>query len=207
MLSSRDKQKIKSEEYYRAKIQKILTGEKDPKTWFAKFIKFFNTPLGICILSSVIIASLTWGYTLIQSWRETETRRTENVNKLRREMLTRIENVQLEIYLDRRAPESKLDVKRYVSRLLSPPGVERAVVPEFANRNTQSLIYELISITGGDEKQEAGFVKDDIEFIQPFLTPQTTPEQDLDRFEKKMEELYDHLIKIPGESVWRIKKL
>lgn len=205
MVSTRDKRRIKEEEIFRDQVRKELSEKNEPKTPIKKWEKFFNTGLGLWFLSLLCLASIPWGYTLYQGWRENHNRKTETIKKIRRELLTRIENLQLEIFQDSRTPEPKLDIKRYVSRLISAPGNDRSVIPEFANRSMQSLVYELTEITDGEEQNEANFVKDDLDNLPIHSSRQTNPELDLDQFENKLEEMYKHLIKVSSDEIKQIR--
>src|SRR6266536_527643 len=126
MLTEDEKTRIREEEIFRAEVQKSLI----PKP-SGRLLSFLNTPLGILLLSTLVLGLFGWTFTQWQASRINE----EQIRRLDAEIEARLEATNSHLY--RATPETSPLV------LLLPPGPERALLPEFINRNLKSLIYEL----------------------------------------------------------------
>jgi hypothetical protein len=126
MLSDDEKARIREEEIFRAEVQKSLIAKPS-----GRLLSFLNTSLGIWLLSTLVLGLFGWTFAQWQATRANE----EQIRKLDAEIETRLEAANA--YLSSATPENALLI------LLNPPGAERALLPEFVNRNLKSLLYEL----------------------------------------------------------------
>jgi len=106
---------------------------------------FVNSGLGIWFLSTAVVGIASWGYT---SWRTATDKKlhvAEMVSKLDREISSRLLYTLLvsENYQGQGDGGAKPDLAK---ELLYPPGHEKMLIPEFADRNLRSLLYELSSL-------------------------------------------------------------
>lgn len=173
MMTDEDKNKIREEEIFRAEVQKTLVSARPNKV-----IVFLNTSLGIWLLSTLVIGLFGWGYSRFQSSRQNE----EQIIKLDREILARIESTQYRI--------SNLGVPLPsniypANELLAPPTPERIVQTEFANRNFRSLLYELQSRVPVSEQEPILIAITSLQSIETeFLNKPASPEQVKDIFDR-----------------------
>jgi len=173
VMTDEDKNKIREEEIFRAEVQKTLVSARPNKV-----IVFLNTSLGIWLLSTLVIGLFGWGYSRFQSSRQNE----EQIIKLDREILARIESTQYRI--------SNLGVPLPsniypANELLAPPTPERIVQTEFANRNFRSLLYELQSRVPVSEQEPILIAITSLQSIETeFLNKPASPEQVKDIFDR-----------------------
>jgi hypothetical protein len=175
MLSEKDKQRIREEEIFRFEAQKSLTTKDSPQPLDKRLLVFFNSSLGIWLLSSVFITLIGWSYSQWQLSRENE----EHVEKLDVEIQARFSAV-----LDRwgdRAIEEKKPPSFLAKILLLPPETERILQPEFANRNLSSLLYELSNRVDVDEYGDMltalrNVKRFEADYLNNDLTPEKTEE-------------------------------
>jgi hypothetical protein len=106
MLSNKEKERIKEEEIFRAKVQKGLAVPQN------KLIKFLNSSLGIWLLSTLVLGFYGWAYSSYQTSQQNE----EIVRKLDIEIEARLGSgaLQLEKIL--------LPLVMFTSKLRVPDG-------------------------------------------------------------------------------------
>ena len=68
-LSEQKKARIRAEEIYRTEIRKELNAETQATSFWRKVLGFFNLPVGIWVLSSVLVGGVASAYTI---WRENQ---------------------------------------------------------------------------------------------------------------------------------------
>lgn len=151
VISNRYRHRIRAEEIYRAQVQKEITKEKESKTTVGKGLEFLNSAFFIWLMSSVFLTFITWSYSTWQAKTETEKQKSERAEKLRTELLFRTADLRLEL---RGLKEDEFNVKTSVESLLAPSGAARAIVHEFADRSTESLLYEFAETVRGDKDSE-----------------------------------------------------
>lgn len=148
MLSEDEKARIRLEEVFREELREELKTAK-AKTWRKQALAFFNSALGIWLLSSVALGFVTWTYS---RWTETLTKERENreaVEKLEIEIAARIKR-----FCSLATPSTFSDISRdsnetYFIALISldnPSAQDKlslGVFPEFAHRGLRSLLWEL----------------------------------------------------------------
>src|SRR5437868_1763940 len=89
MLTPRKKERIKSEEEYRAKIQSTLS-ENSAKN---RIWTFLNSAIFLWILTTIVVGLLSWGYTQLQEMRQN----AEEIHKLDIEVDARLGAVEYSI--------------------------------------------------------------------------------------------------------------
>jgi hypothetical protein len=87
-LSPDERERVRAEEIFRDEVRQEIEKQR-PKNLQRKLRDFVNTSFGIWLLSSVVLGSFVWSWTLIQEYRHTK--------KAREELLTK---VNYEIYRD-----------------------------------------------------------------------------------------------------------
>lgn len=110
-----------------------------------KLWSFVNSGLGIWFLSTAVVGLASMGYT---SWRTTHDKNiqtAEMVSKLDREISSRLLNAL--IASENYQAQTDGSIKPNLGKeLLYPPGHDKMLIPEFADRNLRSLLYELSSL-------------------------------------------------------------
>lgn len=161
MLTEEDKQRIREEEIFRAEVQKSLVQLTSPKPSYQHLWAFFNTSLGIWVLSTVFLGIIGWTYAQWQASRQN----TEQINKLDIEIDARLHAA--EDTLNSQLFRKKEDSPIYVANvLLLPPMGERMILPEYANRNMRSLMYELLARLPLEEQGAVMMTLPDLQAIE-----------------------------------------
>ena len=147
MLSDERKQEIVEEESFRLSLRRELEPPANDKltAW-----KFLNSNVGLLLLSSVLIGSLSWGYNQIRDYRNARTENQEIVRKLRIELAFRAQNVSAEV-----PQELKWD--NFYDYMFIFDGTRKGwipqpVYPEFQDRTVSGLTYELLSRAPEEDK-------------------------------------------------------
>ncbi len=135
MLSDTEKKKIYQEEMYRFEVKKQIEGDKPKRN---KLVSFFNTNLGLFLLSSVLLSGLTFGYTIYSN--NLKNRREEKIlkAKLKQEINTRISYIESIAKVMMR--ENFPDISK--AFMGSADGGEFNRLEEFRNRTIYSLTTE-----------------------------------------------------------------
>ena len=156
LLSDRDRQRIREEEIYRQEIRAQLAREDEPRKLVNRAWKFLNTPLGLWLLSTVMIGFLTWGYATYQQHRVQALKEAEVRKKLSLEIVLRVRQFggllaqeKDKIKGNRKGFE---DLKTYlasIKRTLKPKEAISGML-EFRDRALPSLVWELMSVVSED---------------------------------------------------------
>lgn len=148
MLTNEERARFREEEIFRHEVRASLDTPRNSKqrAW-----KFLNSPLGLWMLSSVVVALLTWGFSQWQS------SAAENVTRQR--MTARLD---VEIASRLRAGEDVIreaitNEQLYLGIVIINGGADHlnfdfGVFPEFRRRTMQSLLYELRSVIKNDHE-------------------------------------------------------
>lgn len=163
--------KIIREEILRYNTRKSLDdASSKPKN---KIIAFFNSPLGLWFLSSVLLAGLGWGYSKITAAAEVRALRESRIERLDIEIESTISSflIAVEEGAIRKPYDSQysfIDVlndptykRNHPQRLESlfysffkaPKADHQVLDAEFKDRTTMSLIFELSSMVESDKEQ------------------------------------------------------
>jgi hypothetical protein len=141
MLSEEEKAHIRLEEVFREELREELKTAK-AETWRKRALAFFNSALGIWLLSSVALGLVTWTYT---RWTETLAKARENreaVEKLDIEIAARIQRFESFVV------DGSRNVTYFIAliSLDNPSAIDKVspvVFPEFHRRGLRSLLWEL----------------------------------------------------------------
>jgi hypothetical protein len=154
MLSSEDEARIRAEEIYRTEVRDDIAAARHSKTEGARarFWRFVNSSLGIWFLSTLVVGTGSW---LFSVWRDARTARRENTRTIQRldiEITTRLDQFASSVngLLGRHAYETAL------AALENPVGNPYAAsaYPEFRERGLTSLIRELYERSPPEERKE-----------------------------------------------------
>jgi hypothetical protein len=152
MLNHKEKKRIKSEEEFRASLHKAPPAPN--KLW-----TILNSTFVIWLLSAIVLGGLTSFYA---AWQQS-LRDEEAIQKLDLEIEARLEaSERILPYSDFEKP-----VPYYpANALLFPPGQDRAIQPEFTNRNLRSLLYELNARLPLEEQNDTKLALVEIQAIE-----------------------------------------
>jgi hypothetical protein len=169
MLSRKDKWRIRSEEEFRASL-------KDPNT--NKLWTVLNSSFIIWLLSAIVLGTLTSFYA---AWHQS-LKDEEAIYKLDLEIDARFEASEQAL------PFAILQKTPYhpANALLLPPGPERAIQPEFANRNLKSLLYELNAKLPLDEQNDTMLALAEIKGIETYWMNKEIKDEQLKEFQEKV---------------------
>ncbi|TDI92689.1 MAG: hypothetical protein E2O76_18430 [Caldithrix sp.] len=147
MVSEERKMEIIEEERLRLNIRDDLCLPKNESltTW-----RFFNSNLGLLLISSVFISFFSWFYQSLDDSRKAETENTRIVEKLRNEIAYRSQSVR-SILPDTIAWEELYDFD-FIFDGVEKSWLQKPVYPEFQNRAIPGLAYELYSRSKKDDR-------------------------------------------------------
>jgi hypothetical protein len=143
MLSSEDQARVHAEEIYRAEIREEIAAARQSKnvTRGARVWSFINSSLGIWVLTTLVVGSGSWAFSV---WRDARVAKRENVRTIQKldiEITTRIDQFASSVngLVSGHAYETAL------AALENPVGNPYAAsaYPEFRERGLTSLIREL----------------------------------------------------------------
>jgi hypothetical protein len=135
MLSDSQKEQIRLEEMYRSEIRQSLAFPPKGNTAWS----FLNSPLGLWLLSTVLIGLVTWSYQRYQTSSEAARTKGRRLSALVTEAgyrLHPIENMQ-----------DFHDILVCVADLQATK-VSTSALPEFKDRSFTSLLWEMEALTG-----------------------------------------------------------
>lgn len=152
MLTEEQREQIRTEEIFRAEVQHALKTP-EAQTLKARTWRFFNTALGLWVLSSLLLGGLTAGFGYLQSHLATVRRNRDLVDRDDVQMSVRLEYSQL-LLKSASDPDAKqggngIERKRniYQSGLRSflEDTPETRLFPELKDRSTLSLVFEVMA--------------------------------------------------------------
>jgi hypothetical protein len=152
MLSDKEKDKIRSEEIYRAEvIKEIKTQSERPQTRMDKFWEILNKPFVLWALSSILLGLFSWGFTTYQANAVKERERETKISMLDVEIANRIEFATALIG-NPTDNDSKLIGISMLTGTFEKNVELYNTFPEFKLRTTYSLVWELNSLLPRNEK-------------------------------------------------------
>ena len=148
MLTDEEKERIRQEEIFRSEVRITLNTPNDPRQ---RVWKFLNSPLGLWILSSIVVASLTWGFSNWQTSALEAAKRLQLIKRLDTEIVFRLRSGEKII------ESAKTKEQLYLAIITINGGTKHlnfdfGVFPEFRSRSMQSLLYELSSVVDKNVK-------------------------------------------------------
>jgi hypothetical protein len=145
LLSDADRERVRLEEVFREEVRKSL---EKPKTAKKKVYDFFNSSLGIFILSSILLASLSAGVTKWLEINQREAQAAETIRRLDIEIAHRLQQLPVlssgvitytQMHTAKGAVFGKAENHPQVGKL----GEFEPIFPEFLGRTLFFLIWEL----------------------------------------------------------------
>ena len=92
MLTEEDKSHIREEEVYRSEIRRELETQKSTTmTPGSRAWAFVQTPLGIWVLSTVLVGLIAWGYAQLQSALQRSTQKSQLIERTDTEAKSRVQ--------------------------------------------------------------------------------------------------------------------
>jgi hypothetical protein len=154
MLTDKEQQRIRSEETFRHEVRRQLK-KPESQTLPSKLKRFFNSPLGLWVLSSLVLTGLTTGYARLQAHFQARSAQ-EQQRRLAIEHLVAQLTVRIQYSLTLfhggikfpfTPPDVSPDLKRpmYCAALDAAldDSAETRLFPEFKEVSTYSLLLEL----------------------------------------------------------------
>jgi hypothetical protein len=146
MLTDDQKNQIRLEEIYRQEVCKSLQPIKTRK---GQFLAFLNSPLGLWILSSILLTAITAAWTTWSIRRDKDRSKNERIFKMKTEINYRLSQA-----------EEGLETREFLNMALAPmtePTSAGAIAgppafPEFDKRSVKSLLIEWQTIASEVEK-------------------------------------------------------
>lgn len=154
MLSEADRARLTAEEVFRQEVRDSL---KEPKTRGEKALEFFNSSLGILVLSTVVLGGLSAAGT---KWWESHQRRVQDRETVRRldvEIAFRLQqipllNKEMVSFTELNTVKGALAGKNDVNPQIGSLGDFEPIFPEFTGRTLFFLIWELQRTLPEDQK-------------------------------------------------------
>ena len=163
MLSDEERARIEAEESFRQKVRRQQETSEPPASSLQVLWSARNSPFGLWVLSSIVLAFISWGYTTYQQRFDERAQKTEHQRRLKNELCFRIENSEFGL----RADEERLKRGIYISpddiyknawnglnnRIvfrtsnLPPELIDYSVYPEYRDKKFRPLLLELRSIS------------------------------------------------------------
>jgi hypothetical protein len=94
MLTDVQKELIRAEEVYRQEVRRELEKQEAAPSKAARVFSFLNCGLGLFLLSTVFVSFFSWGYGEVSGARERKAKAAETAQKLRLEIVNRLDAVQ-----------------------------------------------------------------------------------------------------------------
>ena len=178
MLTDEQKEQIRLEEIYREEIRKSLLPKKSGK---GRVLSFLNSPLGLWLLSSILLATLTSAWGVWSTKRDQNRLKEERISKIKVELNYRLS--QAEQNLDQFSSgegvlaEAVYPLTRptYADSIAGPP-----MLPDFDKRSAKSLLgeWQILSSEAGRPNKELFTVIGNLEKLDRFSKPRLTPEEE-----------------------------
>jgi hypothetical protein len=160
-MTDDDKDRIRKEEVFRFEVRRSL---EPPKTISQRVLAFFNTALGIWLLSSVVVTSISLVYTKHQDEKAEAKRIQDRRNELRIEVEIRASQWAHRVAERLQVSDeiTPAEFAQLYQTLLDPPASERAkqhgiysAFTEFEKRSLISLVQEVrvLAATQAESKQ------------------------------------------------------
>jgi hypothetical protein len=157
MLTNTQKELIRAEEIYRQEIRRELEKQESAPSKAARVFSFLNCGVGLFLLSTVFVSFFSWGYGEIAGAREKKAKAAETAQKLRLEIVNRLDTVQK---LERRFRSEHYSVLRSAIFGFQPganvnPSWKRfysPMFPEYRERNFASLLWQLENLSSGEKR-------------------------------------------------------
>ena len=150
MLTDDEQQRIRNEEIFRHEVRRQLKSP-ESQTPQAKLLRFFNSPLGLWILSSLVLTALTAAYTRLQARSAQEEQHRLAIEHLVAQLTVRIQYSLTLFHGGIKYPYTPPEVSPELKRPMYSAALDAALddsaetrlFPEFKELSTYSLQLEL----------------------------------------------------------------
>lgn len=159
MLMEEEKERIRAEEIFRHEVQQQLSSErkKDSRLW-----NIINSAFFLWFMSTIIVGIISFSYSNFVRNREDQRRKEEASQIIEQEKRIAARKIDAEVsnrlyYFAQLSKFKKQDAPANAIFVLEKPSsvdYPVSVFPEFANRNLQSLLWELLQVVPENEKQD-----------------------------------------------------
>jgi hypothetical protein len=153
--STPDVERIRREEILREEIAKTL---KKPQSRKEQVWSFFNSNLGLFLLSSILLSGLTYGFTEHTQKLAQQRQMDETIQKLDLEIAKRVSYLPGVLKVQFSWTDLQTLKKAVLGKLKIRPGVETvgdsdAIFPEYNSRTLPSLLWELKRLAPASEQE------------------------------------------------------
>lgn len=153
ILTEQERHRIRLEEIFRSEVKEQIEKAKGRPSRRARFLAFFNTGLGLWLLSSIAVGTISWSYSEWSRYQQSKETKQELIRKLDLEIAVRLR------YFNSLVSEAN-NLRTFYEALrgLEQPswlvrGLPNTVFPQFSERSFRSLLWELYTIVPSAEKQ------------------------------------------------------
>src|SRR5882757_2170407 len=146
VLTHQQRSQIRVEELFRAEVRRTLETQPDSPSPIRRLLKFLNTTLGIWLLSTVAVGTLSWSYGQFRDRNAEHDHTAEVVKRLDAEIGNRLADYRRRVEAARDTAELRIAIEQL--------DAYRSLFPEYRQRTFVSLIWELHSATRGTQRFE-----------------------------------------------------
>lgn len=171
-LSDEDREKIQAEEIFRSEVRRKLASGQE-RSLGKRLIAFLNTGLGLWLLSTVAVGSISLAYAALQSHLAVAAEQRVRLERTETEVVGRL--LQWQKILSHPSLKSEIktpeDFAIFHEMLMSAPSTQsagirvHAIFPEFQTTPTIALLFEL-----GKLKKSRGPADDIDKFVDEVIT-------------------------------------
>jgi len=173
MLSDAEKERIRCEEIYRCEFVKSV--EAKTSNWRAKSAKFFNTALGLWVLSSLVLGGASFILGMVLNFQAKNHAKKQRIGMIYIELAHRFSDAQSEA--SRITDNSQVDTNSWIeegAELFVPlrvtsidPTVDySSAFAEFKGRTLRALFVELTILGNSSDKTNALELRNIVEELQ-----------------------------------------
>ncbi len=152
MLTDDERQRIRFEEVFRSEVRQELEKRNRRGSRRTRWVAFLNTGLGLWILSTLAVGTISWGYGEWSRYQQGKEAKQELIRKVDLEIAVRLR------YFDSLISNAD-NLRAFYDALrgLEQPawlvrGLPNTVFPEFSERSFRSLLWELYTVVPSAEK-------------------------------------------------------
>lgn len=145
VLTDEEQDRIRHEEIYRAEVRQRLAAT-EQKSARARIIRFFNTPFGLWILSSLVLSGLTASYSHFQANALQQRQKQSQLERLNSQLAVRLEYSEMLLMIEkgkRLSQEEQRQAYLQTLQVFLDDSNETRLFTDFKDRSTLSLALEL----------------------------------------------------------------
>lgn len=146
MITDHIKERIIEEESFRREIRELM--DKTKKKESSKTLEFFNSPVGLWLLSTVLIGIVTWAYTTYKETSSAHQQKDIRIQKMDIEIASRLQEYSTS--LDH--PTTYGQYYGSYEQFISHPLASRVIYADLSDNNLKSLLMEMLATAREDRK-------------------------------------------------------